>query len=239
MTDGKTDRTTIGKTCNRYIKICGLTKLDQAMAIAKMGANAIGFICVAKSPRYIDKQAIAAITSGMMANQTDQMLPDFIGVFVNASIAEICETVSYAGLTAVQLHGDESPEFCTDLRSRLINQKINPNLPNIKIIKALRVKDDIGLNQAQLFTDHVDAILLDAYDPHLHGGTGKTINWQMLQSFQPKCPWWLAGGLSPENVAEAIAQVAADGLDVSSGVERSAGDKDLERVAQFLAIAHQ
>lgn len=203
------------------------------MAIANMGANAIGFICVAKSPRYIDKQAIAAITSRMMANQTDQMLPDFIGVFVNASIAEICETVSYAGLTAVQLHGDESPEFCKDLRSQLINQ----DLFNIKIIKALRVKDDAGLNQAQLFTDHVDALLLDAYDPHLHGGTGKTINWQMLQSFQPKCPWWLAGGLSPENVAEAIAQVAADGLDVSSGVERSAGDKDLERVAQFLAIA--
>jgi phosphoribosylanthranilate isomerase len=200
-----------------------------------MGADAIGFICVAKSPRYIDKQAIAAITSGMMASQADQMLPDFIGVFVNARIAEICEIVIYAGLTAVQLHGDESPEFCKDLRSQLINQ----DLFNIKIIKALRVKDDAGLNQAQLFTDHVDALLLDAYDPHLHGGTGKTINWQMLQSFQPKCPWWLAGGLSPENVAEAIAQVAADGLDVSSGVERSAGDKDLERVAQFLAIAHQ
>ncbi len=71
----------------------------------------------------------------------------------------------------------------------------------------------------------------------MEGGTGKTINWQMLQNFQPKCPWWLAGGLCPENVATAIAQVAADGFDVSSGVEHSAGDKDLERVAQFLAIA--
>jgi phosphoribosylanthranilate isomerase len=237
MTNQIINRTSISsngnKSIKRYIKICGLTKLEQAVAIAKMGADAIGFICVAKSPRYIDKQAIAAITSSMMASQADQMLPDFIGVFVNARIAEICEIVIYAGLTAVQLHGDESPEFCKDLRSQLINQ----DLFNIKIIKALRVKDDAGLNQAQLFTDHVDALLLDAYDPHLHGGTGKTINWQMLQSFQPKCPWWLAGGLSPENVAEAIAQVTADGLDVSSGVERSAGDKDLERVAQFLAIA--
>jgi len=230
-----TDRTMIAATCNRYIKICGLTKLDQAAAIAKMGANAIGFICVAKSPRYIDKQAIAAITSSIMATQNDQILPDFIGVFVNASIAEICEIVSYGRLTGVQLHGDESSEFCINLRSQLINQ----NLPNIKIIKALRVKDDAGLDQAQLFTTHVDGILLDAYDPHLEGGTGKTINWQMLQNFQPQCPWWLAGGLSPENVAEAIAQVTADGLDVSSGVERAAGDKDLERVAKFLAIARQ
>ncbi len=188
MTDRMTDRTTLATTRNRYIKICGLTKLDQAAAIAKMGASAIGFICVAKSPRYIDPEAIAAITSNLLASQTDQMLPDFIGVFVNSSIAEICEVVSYARLTAVQLHGDESPEFCRNLRSQLINQ----NFSTIKIIKALRVKDEAGLNQAQLFTDHVDAILLDAYDPHMEGGTGKTINWQMRQNFQPKCPWWLA-----------------------------------------------
>ena len=241
MTDQMTNRTRAWTNLNRYIKICGLTKVEQAQAIAKLGANAIGFICATKSPRYIDKEAIAAITSSLTSRsisaQANQILsdfpPDFIGVFVNASIDEICETVSYAQLTAVQLHGDESPEFCLGLRSQLINR----NLADVKIIKALRVKDEVGLTQARLFESMVDAILLDAYDPQMEGGTGKTINWQMLQEFHPKCPWWLAGGLSPENVATAIAQVAADGLDVSSGVERSAGDKDLERVAHFLAIA--
>jgi phosphoribosylanthranilate isomerase len=142
---------------------------------------------------------------------------------------EIGETVAIAGLNAVQLHGDESPEFCVQLRSQL-----NTTNPKIKLIKALRVKDRSGLEQANLFCEVVDAVLLDAYDPQMAGGTGKTLDWQMLRDFRPACDWWLAGGLSPENVADAIALLHPKGLDVSSGVERSAGDKDLTKIEQFL-----
>jgi phosphoribosylanthranilate isomerase len=222
-----------------YIKICGLTKLDQAQAIAQMGVNAIGFICVPASPRYISASAIGQITANLIVSKSeiaDLDLLDLIGVFVNASIKEICEIVEIAGLNAVQLHGDESPEFCIELRSQLseINNKTNTK---IKLIKAFRVKDQAGLVHAQLFSEVVDALLLDAYDPKMAGGTGKTLDWQMLRDFAPNCDWWLAGGLSPENVAQAIALVSPSGLDVSSGVERSAGDKDLDKVRKFVAIA--
>ena len=215
-----------------YIKICGLTKLDQAQAIAKMGVDALGFICVSSSPRYISATAIGQITSSLLPAQSEIARSselDLIGVFLNASMRELCETVALAGLNAVQLHGDESPEFCDQLRSQLSTTN-----SKIKLIKALRVKDRAGLEQAHLFSNVVDAVLLDAYDPRMAGGTGKTLDWQMLRDFRPACDWWLAGGLSPENVATAIALVAPNGLDISSGVERSAGDKDLTKVKRFL-----
>jgi phosphoribosylanthranilate isomerase len=211
-----------------YIKICGITKLEQAQSIVKMGANALGFICVSSSPRYIGAGEISQITSSLDSNI------DLVGVFLDASMAEICQTVEQSGLNAVQLHGDESPEFCQQLRSQLAHTN-----PNVKLIKALRVKNQAGLAVAQLFSNAVDVVLLDAYDPHMAGGTGKTLDWQMLREFQPSCDWWLAGGLSADNVADAIAMVCPSGVDVSSGVERSAGDKDLSKVEQFMKIALQ
>ena len=217
-----------------YIKICGVTKLDQAQAIAQMGVDALGFICVPSSPRYIRAKAIRQIVASIVELDSPEFNPEFkfseldlIGVFLNASIDEIFQTVAQSGLNAVQLHGDESPEFCDQVRSQL---------DQIKLIKALRVKDQAGLAQAHLFSNCVDVILLDAYDPQIAGGTGKTLDWQMLRDFQPNCDWWLAGGLSPENVAEAIALVHPKGLDVSSGVECSAGDKDLAKVEKFVKI---
>lgn len=233
-----------------YIKICGITKLDQAQEISKMGVDALGFICVPSSPRYINASAIGQITSNLASSikEIDQGLDkvgqnvatsisslDFVGVFLNESAREICQTVKQGGLNAVQLHGDESPEFCREVRSHLDEIKLK-NKPRIKLIKALRIKNQVGLAQAQLFDEVVDAILLDAYDPQMAGGTGKTIDWQMLQAFRPKCPWLLAGGLSPDNVADAIALMSPDGLDISSGVEHSAGNKDLIKVKKFMSI---
>jgi phosphoribosylanthranilate isomerase len=211
-----------------YIKICGLTKLDQAQAIAQMGADALGFICVSSSPRYVTASEIALITTNLIPNYSKL---DLIGVFLNASAEEVYRTVEQSQLNGVQLHGDESPEFCREVRSHL--NQINPK---IKLIKALRVKDSSGLEEAKLFSNVVDVVLLDAYDPQMAGGTGKTLDWQMLRDFRPHCDWWLAGGLSPENVEQAIALVCPNGLDVSSGVERSAGDKDLSKVRNFVAI---
>lgn len=202
------------------VKICGITRASQGCAIAQLGATALGFICTCKSPRYIEMEAIAAIT---------QQLPssiDRIGVFVDAEIGEIFRIVTGANLSGVQLHGAESPEFCRQLRQKL---------PKTELIKALKIKTPKSLTQAQAYFDCVDTLLLDAYHPQLLGGTGETLDWRSLQNFQPPLPWLLAGGLTPENLAEALQLLHPQGIDLSSGVERSPGDKDLEQVARLFS----
>ncbi|AFZ28769.1 phosphoribosylanthranilate isomerase [Gloeocapsa sp. PCC 7428] len=201
------------------VKICGITKPEQGQAIAQLGATALGFICVPASPRYISATQIQAIVS-----QIPQHI-ERIGVFANTTIVEIYQVAVAGGLTGVQLHGDESPEFCTQLRQELPT--------GVEIIKALRVRDSQALVQANLYIDCVDTLLLDAYHPQMLGGTGKTLNWTTLRQFCPSCPWLLAGGLTPENVSDALNQLKPYGIDLSSGVERAPGDKDLTKVAQL------
>lgn len=200
------------------VKICGITIPEQAIAIAQLGATALGFICVRETRRYITPENIRVVV---------EQLPgaiDRIGVFANAPLEEICQTVATAQLSGVQLHGSESPEFCHQLRGAL---------PRIEIIKALRVKTQEALNQADVYIDCVDAILLDAYHPEKLGGTGKTLDWSALKQFHPRCPWFLAGGLTPDNVQSALDIVHPDGIDLSSCVERQPGDKDLAKVARL------
>ena len=200
------------------IKICGIKQPEQGKAIAIAGATALGFICVPNTPRYVTKQQIRAVVE-QLPKQIDR-----IGVFANSSVEEICQIVEFAGLTGVQLHGDESPEFCQQMRSML---------PDIEIIKALRIKNSQALEQAQIYFSSVDTLLLDAYNPQMLGGTGATLDWKTLQQFQPGCPWLLAGGLTPDNVLDALKQVNPNGIDLSSGVERAPGDKDLDKVAKL------
>ncbi len=201
------------------IKICGITKPEQGKAIAALGATTLGFICVERSPRYVTPQQIASITEHIPSNV------ERIGVFANAREQEIVGTVTEASLTGVQLHGDETPQFCQSLR------KLLPS--NIELIKALRIKNFDSLTNAQIYYSLVDTILLDAYHPQLLGGTGTTLNWQDLTNFQPPLPWLLAGGLTPDNILEALRKVNPQGIDLSSGVERSPGDKDLDKVKQL------
>lgn len=206
------------------IKICGITKPDQGEKIVDLGANALGFICVERSPRYVTPSQIKTIIDGL-----DSPV-DTIGVFADAAISEITETVNTAGLTGVQLHGAESAQFCQQLRAELPSE--------IEIIKAFRVKTKESLEETVIYREYVDTLLLDAYHPQMLGGTGQTLNWSDLQQFQPDLPWMLAGGLTPQNVAEALNQLKPDGIDLSSGVERSPGDKDLDKVTQlFQALA--
>ena len=135
---------------------------------------------------------------------------------------------SQGKLTSIQLHGAESPQFCTQLRQAL---------PQTELIKAFRIKDRQSLEDTVAYTD-INTLLLDAYDPQMLGGTGKTINWQDLQQFRPHKPWLLAGGLNPENISDALTYLQPDGIDLSSGVERSPGDKDLDAVARlFVALS--
>ena len=200
------------------VKICGITQPEQGSAIAQLGATALGFICVQKSPRYITAKQIRTIVAQLPQSVNK------IGVFADSSQEEICQTVAEAGLTGVQLHGNETPQFCAELRQLI---------PDIELIKALRVKSDQSLSLADVYTNCVDTLLLDAYDPQLLGGTGKTLNWATLEQFRPGCPWLLAGGLTPNNIRDAIEKLNPSGVDLSSGVERSPGDKDLDKVAQL------
>lgn len=206
------------------IKICGITDLAQAQAIAQLQVAdwqvaTLGFICVARSPRYIRTEGIREIVAGIPDRLTT------VGVFVNAGLDAIAATVQQTGLSGVQLHGEEPPEFCTKLRQRL---------PGIELIKAFRIRTTADLDRVQAYEAVVDALLLDAYHPGAHGGTGQTLDWQSLAQFAPSQSWLLAGGLKPENITQALAQVRPVGIDLSSGVERSPGDKDVGKVVALL-----
>lgn len=207
---------------NLRIKICGITQPEQGRSIAELGANALGFICVSASPRYVEPDRIRAVVDGLQPHS-----PALIGVFANANPEEICRIVAATGLTGVQLHGEESPPMCRQLRQ---------SLPGIELIKAFRIRTPEDLTEVDRYEDCVDTLLLDAYHPQQLGGTGQTLDWSSLTAFRPSLPWLLAGGLNPDNIASALSQIHPDGIDLSSGVEQSPGDKDLRLVARLFAV---
>ncbi len=205
------------------VKICGITQAQQGQAIAQLGATALGFICVERSPRYLNPQQIEKII---------QVLPtpiDRIGVFAKASLTEIEAVLTVAQLTGIQLHGDETPQFCAQVKQLW---------PDLEIIKAFRIKTVASLQNIPQYVEAIDTLLLDAYDPQQLGGTGKTLNWDILATFKPDRPWFLAGGLNPNNILQALDNLAPDGIDLSSGVERSPGDKDISKVTQLFTKLH-
>jgi phosphoribosylanthranilate isomerase len=201
------------------IKICGITQIQQGQEIAALGATTLGFICVKLSPRYVTPEQIKIIIQNLPAEI------EKIGIFADHQPAEIASVVATANLTGVQLHGAESPNFCAQLRQIISS--------DIELIKAFRIKTAESLNDTEAYINYVDTLLLDAYHPQMLGGTGKTIDWQDLQQFNPTLPWMLAGGLTPDNVSDALSRLQPDGIDLSSGVERSPGDKDMFKVAQL------
>lgn len=200
------------------IKICGICDPQQGQAIAASGATALGFMCVTSSPRYVTVEQIQSIVATIPSHV------DKIGVFANANLKEIAFITNNCSLTGVQLHGNESLEFCKQVREIL---------PEIEIIKALRIRNREDLNNSKTFSDYVDTLLLDAYHPQQLGGTGQTIDWKILEEFNPSRPWFLAGGLTPDNITSAISQIKPNGIDLSSGVEKAPGNKDLDKVAKL------
>ena len=202
------------------IKICGITTVEQGMAIANLGATDLGLICVPNSPRYLNLTRLVTIVSelGSIANT--------VGVFADFSVATISHVALLTGLDTVQLHGTESVEFCQQLRQAL---------PDTEIIKAWRVRTSDDLATIQAYAPIVDGLLLDAYHPDALGGTGQTLDWQQLSAFKPPIPWLLAGGLTPDNIDIALSQLQPDGIDLSSGVETSPGQKNLELVECLFA----
>jgi phosphoribosylanthranilate isomerase len=206
------------------LKICGITQADQALRIAESGVDYFGFICVAASPRYRDPQAFTSICNSLRSNLKQPPLT--VGVFANADLAALKSVQHQVLFDVLQLHGQESPAFCAEVKA---------TFPPGQIWKAFRVRDLADLQRVTDYETIVDGIVLDAYHPQLLGGTGETIDWSILRHFQPQCPWFLAGGITPDNVRLALQHLSPTGIDVSSGVERSPGDKDLNLVHRLIS----
>lgn len=193
------------------VKICGITSLDDALAAVDAGADALGFNFYARSPRYISPANAREITTSLPASILK------VGVFVNEELQSLLTIASEANLTAVQLHGDESPEYCQQLTQTFV-------------IKVFGASAAMKLNAYD-----VDAIMLDTKDDRLRGGTGRVFDWTIARkSVKSVAKLFLAGGLSPENVAEAIATVRPYAVDACSSLECSPGKKNHARVRAFV-----
>ena len=194
------------------VKICGITSPGDALAAVEAGADALGFMLFDGSPRHIKLKALAEFA---------RTLPPFVsrvGVFVNAQENFVREAIE-AGIDTLQFHGDETPEFCRRFR--------------LPVYKAFRVQDATSLQQLPQY--ETSAWLLDACVPGVHGGTGQSFNWDLATAAKTLGrPVILAGGLSPENVAEAVSKVAPYAVDVSSGVEAAPGRKDHQKLKLFV-----
>ncbi|MEW6129722.1 MAG: phosphoribosylanthranilate isomerase [Acidobacteriota bacterium] len=200
------------------VKICGIRTFVEASAAVEQGADALGFNFWTKSPRYLAPDE---------ARKIIHRLPPFVscvGVFVNESAVRINQIVEQTGINAVQLHGDETPEFIGDL------------LP-VKIIKAFRVGEDFDINVLTRFS--ASAFLLDAKVKGEYGGTGMRFDWRIAIEAQKIAPIILAGGLTSANVSEAIQFVRPFAVDVCSGVEAEPGRKDLQKLREFLNKVRQ
>jgi len=191
------------------IKICGITNLPDAERAVQLGADLLGFNFYPASPRYLTPKAAADIIGNLTGSAVA------VGLFVNAGIDTIEETLTRCPLGMAQLHGDETNEDCQNVAQL-----------GVKVIKALRIRKPNDIDQARLF--HVDAILLDAFQEHLFGGTGQSFDWSWIKS-SPQQKIFLAGGITPYNIKQALA-AGTYGVDLCSGVEKSPGIKDPQKM---------
>jgi phosphoribosylanthranilate isomerase len=197
------------------IKICGITNLEDALLAAELGADALGFIFYPPSPRQVAPEAARDIIT---------QLPPFVttvGVFVDEDAAFVRQLAARLGLDWVQLHGQESPDYCRGLGRR--------------VIKAFRIRDENSLAELAAYRGAAQALLLDTYKKGQTGGTGESFDWQLAREARQFGPIILAGGLTPENVAQAVATALPAAVDVASGVEAAPGKKDPERLSRFFA----
>jgi phosphoribosylanthranilate isomerase len=198
------------------VKICGITNLADAQGAVEAGADALGFNFYEKSPRHVSLKTAAEIS---------KQLPPFVmrvGIFVNEDADFVLRAIGEAGLNMLQFHGDEPPEFCMQF--------------GLMSMKAFRIRDAESLKEIPDF--QTDAYLLDAYSAEAFGGTGEKFNWDLAVEAQKfGKPIFLAGGLTQENVAEAVRKVRPFAVDVSSGVESSPGKKDRAKVKAFIRAA--
>ena len=197
------------------VKICGITNLGDALTAIEAGADALGFVFYDKSPRCIAPEKAAEII---------RALPPFVatvGLFVNAAANFVNSTAEVCRLDKVQLHGDETPDFCARV--------VRP------VVKVFRIRGETSLQAMEDY--HVSGYLLDAYSPDAYGGTGMTFNWEVAKAAKKYGPIILAGGLTADNVRKAVEIVTPYAVDVSSGVETAPGKKDQDKVRKFIENA--
>ncbi len=207
-----------------WVKICGTTNLEDALLAVDAGADAVGFV-LGPSKRRVTPEQVASITRALPTRI------EKVGVIINETAVRVAEIVRTAGLTAVQLQGDETPELTRELRSLNLRMLV-------KTVQAIDSTDTLATRIAP-YRAHVDAILLDSGSPAERGGTGKRFAWKeasaRLDNVEARII--VAGGLNPDNVAEAIATLDPWGVDVVTGVEREPGKKDPDKVRAFVAAA--
>jgi len=194
------------------VKICGLTREEDALAAARLGAHALGFVFYARSPRYVESARAAAIV---------RVLPPFVtsvGLFVNAQVGDVERVLDEVPLDLLQFHGEETPAYCAQFRR--------------PYIKALRVRPGVDLLQYARQYEGARGLLLDAFVEGTHGGTGSGFDWNLIPSGLP-LPVVLSGGINPGNVTAAIQRVRPCAVDVSSGVESAPGIKDARKMTDF------
>lgn len=199
------------------VKICGITNVDDALAAVSFGADALGFVFYEKSPRYVTPLKVQRILS---------LLPPFVttvGLFVNEPVDRVHRIMSMTRLQVAQFHGDEKPQDC--------------QLDGFPVIKAFQVRDEASLEGVEDYA--VAAVLLDAWSGKQYGGSGRSFDWQLAKKLTGTKPLILAGGLTPENVAEAVRLVQPYAVDVSSGVEDSPGRKNHQKITQFISQVKQ
>jgi phosphoribosylanthranilate isomerase len=200
------------------VKICGITNPEDALTAVEAGADALGFVFYKESPRHIFPEEAARIIN---------LLPPFVqavGLFVNEEAATVNQIARFCRLGLVQLHGDESPDYCSLIEPR--------------IMKAFRIRSLTCLDPIDAY--RLSGCLLDAYSPSFYGGTGTSFNWEIAgEAVKRGHRIVLAGGLTPENVAEAIRQVQPWAVDVSSGVESAPGKKDADKLREFIRTAKE
>ncbi len=203
------------------VKICGLTTVDEAVACAELGANAIGLVFYPPSPRYVSDDQAKAICRALPQTAWS------VGVFVNEEISAILQRVEVCGLRAVQLHGQEPPQLVRELHQR-----------GLMVIKALFANGPPTFAEAGNYP-FSRAFLTECFGERLPGGNGRMWNWAMAADLVQRYPVILAGGLTPGNVGEAIRAASPAAVDVSSGVEAQPGRKDLQKVHRFLTAVWQ
>jgi len=195
------------------VKICGLTRLEDARFAAGALADYLGFIFYEKSPRFISPAKAGAIVNWLEGSET-------VGVFVNQPLDDVNMIARQTGIGMVQLHGKESPEYC--------------QMVDLPVIKAFHIHDTMTqqelLDEVEPYLNHVDRLLFDTGGRKVWGGTGETFNWEVVSNLSLPVPFFLSGGLNPGNIRQAYEQVQPDAVDLNSGLEMSPGLKDFDKL---------
>jgi phosphoribosylanthranilate isomerase len=204
-----------GMGARTRIKVCGMREMAEVAAVVAAGVDAIGLIFVKQSPRYIDPERAREIVKSLPP------FVDAVGVFVDQDSTAVNEIARYCGLSKVQLHGTESPAYCAEIVCR--------------VMKVFRVRESLTAADLAPYADAVSGFLFDTFHEKAAGGTGQTFDWGLLEKLSPPRPVVLAGGLTPDNVGEAVRQARPFAVDLNSGVESAPGRKDIAKVRAAIA----